>query len=305
VARTEERAGWPLVDIVDQGDEVPWRRSLISAHLTDLLRSGRRVVCVHNVPGRNRLVACRSCAALWRCERCDAALGQPARDTLRCARCGTERPVVCQACGATAPVDLRPGVERLHDDLAALTGKPVVVVAGPPTDDPVPDADVYVGTEAVLHRVRAADVVAFLDLDAELLAPRYRAGEQVLALLVRAARLVGGRDGGGRLVVQTSLPRHDVLAAVLLADPGRYAAAELRRRRELGFPPVGALASVGGEGAAAFVAALGTLTRLRVLGPHDGRYLVQAPTWKALADGLAAVPRPAARVRVEVDPPRV
>ena len=53
-------------------------------------------------------------------------------------------------------------------------------------DDGPPDAaGVYVGTEAVLHRVPAADVVAFLDIDAELLAPRYRAAEQAMALLVR------------------------------------------------------------------------------------------------------------------------
>ena len=36
-----------------------------------------------------------------------------------------------------------------------------------------------------------ADAVAFLDFDQELLAPRYRAAEQALALLARAARLVG------------------------------------------------------------------------------------------------------------------
>jgi hypothetical protein len=42
-----------------------------------------------------------------------------------------------------------------------------------------------------------------------------------------------------------------------------------------------------------------------VNGPADGRYLARAPDAAALADALAAVPRPAASVRVEVDPPRV
>ena len=40
-------------------------------------------------------------------------------------------------------------------------------------------------------------------------------------------------------------------------------------------------------------------------GPADGRYLVRAADADTLADALAAVPRPTARVRVEVDPPRV
>ena len=73
-------------------------------------------------------------------------------------------------------------------------------------------------------------MVAFLDLDQELLAPRYRAAEEALALLVRAARLVGGRAGGGRLLLQTRLPDHEVVQAALLADPARVAAAEADRR---------------------------------------------------------------------------
>ena len=47
------------------------------------------------------------------------------------------------------------------------------------------------GTEAVLHRVRRASAVAFLDIDLHLLAPRVSATEETLALLVRASRLVG------------------------------------------------------------------------------------------------------------------
>ena len=48
----------------------------------------------------------------------------------------------------------------------------------------------------MLHRVESADTVAFLDFDQELLAPRYRAGEEAMSLLIQAARLVGERDKG-------------------------------------------------------------------------------------------------------------
>ena len=64
--------------------------------------------------------------------------------------------------------------------------------------------------------------MAFLDIDVELLAPRYRAAEQAMALLVRAARLVGPRAGGGRLLVQTFLPHHEVVQAALHADPADW-----------------------------------------------------------------------------------
>jgi primosomal protein N' (replication factor Y) len=144
-----------------------------------------------------------------------------------------------------------------------------------------------------------------LDFDAELLAPRFRADEEALTLLARAARLVGPRADGGRLLVQTRLPHHEVIDAVLHADPGRLVGPAMARRAELGLPPVRALAVVSGAGADELAASLREAGAVAVNGPADGRYLARAPDAAALADALAAVPRPAARVRVEVDPPRV
>jgi len=171
-------------------------------------------------------------------------------------------------------------------------------------------ASILVGTEAVLHRVRSADVVVFLDLDQELLAPRYRAAEQVMALLARAARLVGGRDRGGRLLLQTRLPDHEVIGAVVHADPDRLTELERARRAELRFPPATAMAIVSGEAAGAYVDSLRALSTrdqgrgLEIMGPADGRWLVRAPDHTRLCDALAAAPRPPGRLRVNVDPSR-
>ena len=156
----------------------------------------------------------------------------------------------------------------------------------------------------MLHRVDRASQVVFLDVDQELLAPRMRAAEQAMALLVRAARLVGRRSRGGRLVVQTRQPGHEVLQAVLHADPGRLVEAEAARRRLLGLPPYAALAQVSGAAAAEFVDRLGAPEGVDVLGPRNGAWLVRADGPEALADALASVERPAGRLRIEVDPAR-
>ena len=295
-----EREGWPTVELVDRRGDEPWRRSLLTSRLIELLRDRRaRVVCVHNTPGRARLLACRSCRALLACERCDAAVHQRDDLVLECRRCGTERPPVCQSCGSTALANVRPGVARLRDELEKAAARPVVAVTGASGEALAP-ADVYVGTEAVLHRVRDADAVVFVDFDAELLAPRYRAAEQAMALLVRAARLLGPRRDEHRLVVQTFRPDHEVLQAALLADPGRLARVEAARRRELALPPFGALARLTGEGAAEYAATLPVPTAV----DGDG-YLVRAADWDELGRALTSTPRPrSARVRIEVDPAR-
>jgi primosomal protein N' (replication factor Y) len=303
-SRADERAGWPVVDVVDMRRQDP-RTGLLTPALVRVLRSDRRVLCVLNRTGRARLLACAACGELARCERCDAAVTQPSTDELVCARCGTVRPVVCAACGRARMKALRQGVTRVRDELAALLREPVDEVTGGRRAGPAPASRVVVGTEATLHQIGHADVVAFLDADQELLAPRYRAAEQALGLLARAARVVGGKAGGGRLVVQTFVPQHEVVQAVLHAEPTRASHDELMRRELLRFPPVTAMCEVSGPAAPAYVERLGAPLGVEVLGPSDGRWLLRAPDHRTLCDALAATERPAGRLRLAVDPPRV
>ena len=306
-ARGDERAGWPVVEVVDRRQEPPGS-GLYSERLVAVLRRAERearVVCVLNRKGRSRLLACAACGELARCERCDGAVALDA-DALQCHRCGATRPPVCLVCSGTRFKTLRAGVTRVREELELLAGRPVAEVTAE-TDPrlPPPDAPVLVGTEAVLHRLAAASVVAFLDLDQELLASRYRAGEAALALLARGARLVGGRPAGGRLLLQTRLPSSEVIDAVVHADPSRLAVVESARRAALRLPPEVAMAAVSGEAAADYVAGLAGVPGLELLGPSDGRWLVRAADHHSLCSGLASVARPSGRLRVEVDPLRV
>lgn len=299
-----ERNGWPIVDLVDRSDDEPWKRSLVTSELIRQLRDHERtIVCVCNTTGRARLVACRQCRQLARCERCHAAEALDDEGRLACSHCGITRPAVCVACGAGRFANLRPGVTRLREELEAAANRPAVLVVGDGHERP-PQAGVYVGTEAVLHRLDHADTVAFLDFDRELLAPRYRAAEQAMALLVRAARLVGPRGRGGKILVQTFLPHHPVAQAALLADPGRLVEPERRRRRVLALPPYGAYAEISGAGSDEFVASLDQRQDVTIVG-GDEQYVARADDWMVLGRWLNGGVRPArSRLRIAVDPPR-
>lgn len=310
-SRAAERSGWPVVDVVDRRQEDPLKVDLYSSRLVDLIRAAspdpqRPVVCVLNRKGRARLLVCGRCEELARCQTCGATVASTGHATLRCARCGGERPAACVHCGAAALKQRRLGVTRAREDLERLAGRPVAEVTGDlsPTE-PLPDATVLVGTEAVLRRVDRASAVAFLDLDAELLAPRYRAAEEALALVARAARLLGGKADGGRLLLQTKLPRHEVVQAALLADPARVGAAEAERRAALQLPPVSAMAHVAGAGADRYVRAVAEHPGVDALGPVEADWLLRAADHEALCDALAVTPRPPGRLRVAVDPRRI
>ena len=328
-SRTVERAGWPITEVIDRRREPPGL-GLFSSRTVAALRAaaqaGGRAVCVLNRKGRARLLACSACGELVRCERCEAAVSEVGDSAdgvsrLGCSRCGATRPRVCARCGSTRLKVLRAGVSRVREELAALIPGVEVAMVDAATDE-LPKAPVLIGTEAVLHRVDphpagGTSVVAFLDFDAELLAPRFRAGEQALWLLVRAARLVGPRAGGGRVLVQTRLPRHEVLEAALHADPGRLADAERPRRKLLDLPPYAALARLTGDPAALTAAAGALRTAAPGVGVSGGAsggggsgdaVLVRAPSPDALADALAVAfgaGRPAGRLRAEVDPLRL
>jgi primosomal protein N' (replication factor Y) len=303
-----EAAAWPLVEVADRNDEEPWKRSLVSAQLIAHLRDpGVRVACVLNTKGQAKLLACRGCNTLVRCEKCDAAMGEDEVGRLDCGSCGATRPRVCASCGSGVLARLRPGVSRLRDELEAAAQRDVVSVVANKDSDVVDDsvADVFVGTEAVLHRVRRIDVVAFLDFDSELLAPRYRAAEQAMALLARAARLLGKRRDGGRLLIQTTMSDHEVVRAALAGSPSVASDAELARRTALSLPPFSAMAIIDGDGAERFTDDLRSRSGISVVA-HRDRWLVRATDSTALADALAETERPAnSKLRVEVDPPRL
>ncbi len=297
--RERERLHWPRVHVVDRTDEDPWKRSLVTSALIERIRDPlQRVVCVSNITGRARVLACRACRELTRCEMCDAAVGLADDGRLSCRRCDTERPAVCQSCGAAKFANLRPGVSRLREELEAAANRPVVAVTGA-DNEPPRRADIYVGTEAVLHRIDRADVVAFLEFDSEMLAPRFRASEQALALVIKAGRLAP------EVMIQTFNPDHEVVRAAFRADPDIVLEAERQRRTMLQLPPFGALASVSG---AFSTEVIGQLDRslVQVGQVDDDRFLVRAADWMTLGRALNAAERPpGARIRVEVDPPRI
>ena len=300
--RSLERDDWPIVDVLDRRTDDPAKAGPFAERLVQHLPADKRIVCVLNRTGRARLLACAACGELVRTEDGTATMRLDG-DELVSADGSERRPVVCTNCGSTSLKTLRVGVERAGEELAALIGEPVDEVTA--TSEADPTTRVVIGTEAVLHRVPAADVVVFLDLDQELLAVRQRAAEQAMAMLAHAARLTGGRAGGGRIVVQTRQPEHEVIEAARKGDPAIVAVAERDRRRALALPPYGAQVAVSGRGGAELIASFGAVEGVGVRGPVDDRWLIRAESLAPILDRLQEIPRPAARVRVEVDPLRV
>ena len=310
-SRTEERAGWPhrarwsIAATRTRGS-----RSLVTSPLIAELRdphaAGGLRAQHHRAgppPGVQGLPA--SCG----CERCSTPVVRDREPAiLRCARCGTERPV-CQACGSSALSVLRPGVTRLREELEAAAGRPVVeVTAASPT---TPDPSRPMSTSA-RRRCSTGSGGSTPWRSSTSTTSCWRPGS---APTSRRSACSAGPPGssatgrGGRLLVQTRLPRpRGARGGPPRRSRPATGAGDARPAARARFPAVGALAVGQRPGRDEHRRrAARRCTRRSGCSARPTAAIWSGPlTPDALADGLAAAERTAAlALRIEVDPPRV
>ena len=239
---------WPSIEVVDPysdlGDEEKPQFGLLSSRLIEVLRDkSKTVVCILNTKGRSRLLSCKACKAIIRCENCDAAVIQNEEGILECNRCGAHRPATCQSCSSNALALLRKGVAKMRDEIEKAALRQVVELSAETTVAANAASLVYIGTEAALHRVSSADVVVFLDFDNELFAPTYRAGEQAWTLLIHATRLLKG-SSKALIVLQSQDASNTQYTDFVSPDPQLLIEREQKKRKVMQLPPYAAMARV-------------------------------------------------------------
>ena len=126
----------------------------------------------------------------------------------------------------------------------------------------------------------------------------------VFQRLPQASRMVGRREDGGRVLIQTRIPQHPVLEAARTADPGSLARTELGMRRELQQPPETNWAIVSGAAAPEFIRRMGTPNELEILGPSNDQWRIRSNDREQMVAILKAVDRPPGRLRIEINPLR-
>ncbi len=233
------------------------------------------------VPRRGYLpgLACARCGRRAQCRHCGGPLGQSgpgplpeAGARLGCRWCGKpEAHFHCPACGFERLRATAIGAGRTAEEIGrAFPGIPVVNSSGPKVRATVPAEPALVIATPGAEPVAAHGYGAALLLDGGVLLgrPDLRAAEETLRRWMAAAALVRPASGGGRVVIGADGSLAAV-QALIRWDPAGHAAAELAARRELGFPPAVAMASLEG-GEAAVLSAIDRLelpARAELLGP--------------------------------------
>ena len=292
----ERRRIWPLVDVVDRsgassadgpvGDR--------ARHAIAALGSGANTFVL--VPRRGDTRRCARCRQIRRCPECGSSLDESGS----CARCERAYPA-CTACGGRVFEAIGASVPRIVADLRRSFG-PDAGAAGS-------GARIEVGTERDLVAAGPFDLVVIIEPDTLILAPTYRAEEEALRLLARAAATAKpGR--GRRALVVSHLAEHRVMNVLRHGDPMPFMEVVQAERARAGLPPVGELLAIETDAASAHDALEHAAHGATLLGPvaQNGRqrWLVQGADLRSVKVRLRAVVQQlrdgGARVRVDVDP---
>lgn len=255
------RAEVELVDL--RAELAEGNRGLLSRRLAQSLAgldtaAGEQAILVINRRGSASVVLCRDCGYVQICPECERPLVfHAASMALRCHHCGATAPVArrCPACesvrirylgGGTQRVERELGIHlpglrvgRLDRDVVERRGAAVRVVdafaAG--------ELDVLVGTALVAKGLDIPQVtlVGVVSADIALNLPDERAAERTYQLLAQAVGRAGRGERPGRAIIQTYLPQHPAIRAVVDGDAASFYRTELESRRLVGAPPYGAL----------------------------------------------------------------
>jgi primosomal protein N' (replication factor Y) len=298
-----------------------------------------------NRRGYAPLTLCRSCGFRLQCPNCTAWLVEHRfHGRLQCHHCGHGEPLppLCPNCGdAGSFAACGPGVERLAEEMASrFPAARVAVMASDTLIGPRAAAalvesvekheiDVLIGTQVVAkgHHFPMLTLVGVVDADLGLSGGDLRAAERTYQLLHQVAGRAGRAERPGTVYLQTYMPEHPVMRALIADDRDRFLAAEAEARRAHGWPPFGRLAALiisgvdddGAELAArAFARAQPHMPGIEVLGPapaplavlrgrHRRRFLLKTKRGiniqAVLREWVAKVKVPASvRVQVDVDP---
>jgi primosomal protein N' (replication factor Y) len=260
-------ARMPEISAIDLRRTPPERGRWLSPPLveamTATLERGQQSLLFLNRRGYAPLTLCRTCGHRIECPQCSASLVEHRfRQQLTCHHCGFTLPTPksCPKCSSEdSLVQCGPGVERVAEEVAErFPGIETAILSS----DLIPgmralreiiekvargDAPIVIGTQLVAkgHNFPHLATVGVVDGDLSLATGDPRAAERTFQLLSQVTGRAGREDGvEGRGLIQTHLPEHPVMQAIIANDRDSFLAQEIAARQEAHMPPFGRLAAL-------------------------------------------------------------
>ena len=240
-----------------------WLSPVLVDAVAATLAERQQVLLFLNRRGYAPLTLCRSCGHRFECPQCTAWLVEHRfRRRLNCHHCGFSLPIPehCPKCGEEGSlVACGPGVERVAEEVRERFPEARLALL---SSDLIPgleemrriigeiesgEVDIIIGTQIVAkgHNFPLLATVGIVDGDLGLsMGADPRAGERTFQLLHQVTGRAGRALTKGRGYIQTHMPEHPVMEAIISGDRASFLAREIDMRRRGLLPPFGRLAAV-------------------------------------------------------------
>ena len=254
-------ASLPQAIIVDMREELRLGNlSPISARLYSSLKEGyerdKQSIIFLNRRGYSTQISCKECGEVLTCPHCSVSLTHHTDSEggrLLCHMCGYgERlPRKCPSCGAERLSYLGYGTQKLEGEIGKYLPDVRVLRMDADTttqkmsyDRMLEDfregrADVLLGTQMVAkgHDFPRVTLVGVALADTSLFVSDFRASERTFSLLTQVIGRAGRAGDEGVAVIQTFVPKNEVIRLACLQDYEKFYEGEIALRRELSYPP--------------------------------------------------------------------
>jgi primosomal protein N' (replication factor Y) len=256
----------PDINAIDMRKESLTNGHFISGGLREKLAqaisSGHQAMLFLNRRGYAPLMLCRKCGHRFQCPDCSAWLVlHRSKPRLECHHCNYRVPVpkTCPTCAAEDTLHpCGPGVERLLEEVTEFMPQARVAVMASDSMGSYNDMsqtisdmsekkiDLLIGTQMIAKGHHFADlaIVGVVDADLGLAGGDLRASERTYQLLHQLSGRAGRETVHGEVFLQSFLPEHPVIKALISGDRDAFLAAELVARKNAEMPPFSRLAAV-------------------------------------------------------------
>ncbi len=263
----QEVAHQPTIELVDLRNESAgtlFSHTLIRA-MHDALQNHAKILLFLNRKGYAGTLVCRDCGWVPRCNSCIVPLTYyRAAGRLTCRYCGRADGLLdlCPLCRTPRLSPVGDGTERVEAEGRRLFPQATIARLDGDTLRHSTSAqalwkgarsgawDILIGTQALFGRepLPRYGLVGVLQADSGLHVSDFRAAERTYHLLVDAVNLACPASTGGRVIVQTRLPTHHTVQALISDNPDHFYNDEFAARRLLHYPPVCHLADLSVTG---------------------------------------------------------
>jgi len=250
----------PAFRIIDMRREILHSKGqhILSRELVDGIRERlqkrEQSILFLNRRGHSRSLVCPDCGEAVQCARCSVSLTlHRTNDTARCHLCNHQEraPVVCPKCRSPKVRWKGYGTQKVEETIAQLFPRAKVARIDADTmgkkdlfrqvlsDFRAGKYDMLLGTQMIAKGLDFPRVtlVGIIDADLSLQLPDFRASERTFQLLTQVAGRAGRGQLEGVVVVQSFQPASDPIQFAKRMDFQGFAAAELVKRSEFGYPP--------------------------------------------------------------------